>query len=172
MAHLWLTVLLMLLATTTLEARVVEPTLLEMATTRTGHLMQATRVSEKGPYDVTTVTVRKSRPPAPPLPLLLVSPNTTGVFPVILFFHGMLLQNTDYSDLFKHTASHGYVIVAPLVNLLGCILYKTQKTSQTKFSSKPNSSGCPEVNQKRAGPYNQASEVSASTIQHHMLPAD
>uniref|UniRef100_A0A7C8ZW80 Uncharacterized protein n=1 Tax=Opuntia streptacantha TaxID=393608 RepID=A0A7C8ZW80_OPUST len=113
MAHLWLTVLLMLLATTTLEARVVEPTLLEMATTRTGHLMQATRVFEKGPYDVTTVTVRKSRPPAPPLPLLLVSPNTTGLFPVILFVHGMLLQNSDYSDLFKHIASHGYVIVAP-----------------------------------------------------------
>lgn len=113
MAILWVIALLMLLATTASEARVFEPTLLEMATTQTSHMMQTTSVFEKGTYEITTITIRKSRPPSPPHPLLVVSPKTTGVYPIILFVHGTFLQNSDYSDLFQHIGSHGYIIVAP-----------------------------------------------------------
>ncbi|KAG8370917.1 hypothetical protein BUALT_Bualt13G0033200 [Buddleja alternifolia] len=35
------------------------------------------------------------------------------IFPVLLFCHGFMLANTCYTDLLKHIASHGYIVVAP-----------------------------------------------------------
>ncbi|KAJ8627004.1 hypothetical protein MRB53_020311 [Persea americana] len=50
---------------------------------------------------------------SPPKPLLIVRPTEVGEYPVVLFFHGYALCNCFYTDLFKHVASHGYIIVAP-----------------------------------------------------------
>ncbi|KAK4425632.1 Chlorophyllase-2, chloroplastic [Sesamum alatum] len=49
----------------------------------------------------------------PPRPLLICSPSETGFFPVLLFLHGYLLYNSFYSQLIRHIASHGFVVVAP-----------------------------------------------------------
>ncbi|KDP21407.1 hypothetical protein JCGZ_21878 [Jatropha curcas] len=55
---------------------------------------------------------------SPPKPLLIVRPVEDGTYPVILFLHGTCLQNSYYTQLFEHIASHGYILVAP--QLYGC----------------------------------------------------
>ncbi|KAG8088329.1 hypothetical protein GUJ93_ZPchr0010g8959 [Zizania palustris] len=50
---------------------------------------------------------------APPKPLLVTSPYEGGEYPVVVFLHGYLANNSFYSQLFKHVASHGFVVVAP-----------------------------------------------------------
>ncbi|KAF3975225.1 hypothetical protein CMV_001497 [Castanea mollissima] len=53
----------------------------------------------------------------PPKPLLIVTPTTTGQYPVILFLHGFYLRNYFYSQLLEHISSHGYIVVAPQLYL-------------------------------------------------------
>ncbi|KAK1260826.1 hypothetical protein QJS04_geneDACA001996 [Acorus gramineus] len=57
-------------------------------------------------------------PPRPPKPLLITSPSEGGEYPVVLFFHGFEIKNTDYTVLFRHIASHGFVVVAPQLYVL------------------------------------------------------
>ncbi|CAN0857156.1 CLH2 [Linum grandiflorum] len=55
--------------------------------------------------------------PPPPKPLLIASPAQAGEFPILLFLHGYLLCNTFYSQLILHVASHGFIVIAPQVQL-------------------------------------------------------
>lgn len=36
-----------------------------------------------------------------------------GPYPVIAFGHGFLMQNSNYTSLFRHLATHGYIVIAP-----------------------------------------------------------
>ncbi|KAF4369715.1 chlorophyllase-1 [Cannabis sativa] len=50
---------------------------------------------------------------SPPKQLFIVSPTKEGTYPVVLFFHGFLLENKFYEDLLHHISSHGLILVAP-----------------------------------------------------------
>uniref|UniRef100_A0A0E0M7S0 chlorophyllase n=1 Tax=Oryza punctata TaxID=4537 RepID=A0A0E0M7S0_ORYPU len=50
---------------------------------------------------------------APPKPLLVAAPCDAGDYPVVVFLHGYLANNSFYSQLFEHVASHGFVVVGP-----------------------------------------------------------
>lgn len=58
-----------------------------------------------------------SRAPAvvepPPKPLLIAAPSKAGDYPVVVFFHGYLAENSFYSQLFQHVASHGFIVIGP-----------------------------------------------------------
>ncbi|OIW21200.1 hypothetical protein TanjilG_30801 [Lupinus angustifolius] len=58
---------------------------------------------------------------SPPKPLLIANPVEAGLFPILLFLHGFLLENSFYSQLMQHIASHGFIVIAPQ-------LYKLPKT--------------------------------------------
>ncbi|GAA0178264.1 hypothetical protein LIER_29817 [Lithospermum erythrorhizon] len=48
--------------------------------------------------------------------LLMISiqdQNVGSIFPVLLFFHGFLVENAWYTQLLEHVSSHVYIIVAP-----------------------------------------------------------
>ncbi|XP_040384304.1 chlorophyllase-2 [Oryza brachyantha] len=89
-----------------------------------------TGVFDHGSYGVALVKVdeaprkcsaaRKSAAPtggggagAPPKPLLVAAPREAGEYPVVLFLHGYLANNSFYSQLLEHVASHGFVVVGP-----------------------------------------------------------
>ncbi|KAL6970461.1 chlorophyllase [Sarracenia purpurea var. burkii] len=61
-------------------------------------------------------------PPAgvllPPKPLLIATPAEAGEFPVLLFLHGYLISNSFYSQLLRHVASHGFIVIAPQLYLV------------------------------------------------------
>ncbi|KAJ7954839.1 Chlorophyllase [Quillaja saponaria] len=62
----------------------------------------------------TTCTCNKQLNPAlPPKPLLIAMPLEAGEFPLLLFLHGYLLNNSFYSQLIQHIASHGFLVIAP-----------------------------------------------------------
>ncbi|KAM6545516.1 hypothetical protein CsatB_026252 [Cannabis sativa] len=58
-------------------------------------------------------------PIPPPKPLLIAMPmplpsqSQDGEFPLLVFSHGFLLYNSFYSQLLRHVASHGFIVVAP-----------------------------------------------------------
>ncbi|KAK2980644.1 hypothetical protein RJ640_011452 [Escallonia rubra] len=79
-----------------------------------------TKVFSTGKYTAVTAkielercTTKPSLSNPPPKPLLLVSPSEAGEYPVLVFLHGYLFYNTFYSQLLKHVASHGFIVVAP-----------------------------------------------------------
>ncbi|PIN10980.1 Chlorophyllase [Handroanthus impetiginosus] len=76
-------------------------------------------VFETGKYEVCTTTVRTSHSSKPPTRLFIVAPLTEGTYDVLLFCHGFMLANTWYTNLLRHIASHGYIVVAP--KFYGCI---------------------------------------------------
>ncbi|PIN10977.1 Chlorophyllase [Handroanthus impetiginosus] len=78
-------------------------------------LSKSTDVFEPGKYEVKPCTVRTSHATKPPVDLFIVTPIAKGTYPVLLFCHGFLLPNNGYSNLLKHIASHGYIVVAPQV---------------------------------------------------------
>ncbi|KAK1677480.1 hypothetical protein QYE76_038328 [Lolium multiflorum] len=49
----------------------------------------------------------------PPKPLLVAAPCDAGEYPVVVFLHGYLANNYFYSQLLRHVASHGFIVVAP-----------------------------------------------------------
>lgn len=59
----------------------------------------------------------------PPKPLLIVTPTTSGQYPVILFLHGFYLRTSFYSQLLEHISSHGYIVVAPQVFRIICFTW-------------------------------------------------
>lgn len=107
----WVTVLVMLLAMAFEVRPAFWPTLEVLQSV--GSALETLTVFETGVYKTTTTTVQKTHWAAPPETLLLVSPTTIGVYPIILFVPSALVQNTDYSQLLEHIASHGYIVVAP-----------------------------------------------------------
>ncbi|PIN10978.1 Chlorophyllase [Handroanthus impetiginosus] len=76
-------------------------------------LSESSDVFETGKYEVNTTTVRTTHPSAPPVEVFRVTPLTEGTYPVLLFCHGFMLASTWYTNLLKHIASHGYIVVAP-----------------------------------------------------------
>ncbi|CAN6283285.1 unnamed protein product [Urochloa humidicola] len=49
----------------------------------------------------------------PPKQLLVAAPREAGEYHVLVFLHGYLVVNSFYSQLFRHVASHGFIVVAP-----------------------------------------------------------
>eukprot|EP00897_Mesotaenium_endlicherianum_P010769 jgi/Mesen1/9720/ME000693S09269 len=58
-------------------------------------------------------TAPKDAPAGPPKPLLVAVPKGAGLVPVVQLQHGFSLQNSYYSQLISHVASHGFIVVAP-----------------------------------------------------------
>ncbi|XP_061371376.1 chlorophyllase-2-like isoform X2 [Gastrolobium bilobum] len=50
---------------------------------------------------------------SPPKSLLIATPLEAGEFSLLLFLHGYLLNNSFYSQLMQHIASHGFLVIAP-----------------------------------------------------------
>ncbi|CAN6270832.1 unnamed protein product, partial [Urochloa humidicola] len=44
---------------------------------------------------------------------MVVAPMDAGKYPVLLFLHGFDINNRAYTNLLKHVASHGFIVVAP-----------------------------------------------------------
>ncbi|CAN6299368.1 unnamed protein product [Urochloa humidicola] len=63
--------------------------------------------------------------PPPPKPLLVAAPREAGQYPVLVFLHGYLAANSNYAQLFRHVASHGFIVVAPQ-------MYKTSGPDATE----------------------------------------
>ena len=40
-------------------------------------------------------------------------PQNIGVYPLVMFFHGFMLDTDFYEDSLKKLASHGFIVVAP-----------------------------------------------------------
>ena len=65
-----------------------------------------------GPLTVRTFPVERCENGAPK-PLLIHAPAEAGSYPVVLFQHGFLLSNAYYSEVLRHLAGHGFIVVAP-----------------------------------------------------------
>jgi len=77
--------------------------------------MGASSIFEIGNETINTINVKSSS--SLPCSLLVFSPTTKGSYPVLLFFHGFMLQPSWYKSLLQHISSHRYIIVAPQVPL-------------------------------------------------------
>ncbi|KAI3850218.1 hypothetical protein MKX03_012112 [Papaver bracteatum] len=53
------------------------------------------------------------------VPLLIATPTEEGEFPILVFLHGFLLENSFYSQLIQHIASHGFIVIAPQLPISG-----------------------------------------------------
>uniref|UniRef100_A0A2P2PNQ4 Chlorophyllase-1 n=1 Tax=Rhizophora mucronata TaxID=61149 RepID=A0A2P2PNQ4_RHIMU len=109
MAKFLVTILVILLSGL-LEAKPILPILLETAESASSATLG---VFETGKLSTTYFGVASNDPTSPPKPLLIVTPNIGGKYPVILFHHGTYLHNNFYADLLHHVSSHGYIVVAP-----------------------------------------------------------
>ncbi|KAH6791114.1 hypothetical protein C2S51_006120 [Perilla frutescens var. frutescens] len=74
-------------------------------------------VFEKGKYETGQFTVKASKDKkvksSLPVDVFVVTPTAKGTYPVLLFCPGWKMKNDWYSDMFRHIASHGYILVAP-----------------------------------------------------------
>ncbi|KAH6758135.1 hypothetical protein C2S52_022983 [Perilla frutescens var. hirtella] len=74
-------------------------------------------VFEKGKYETGQFTVKASKDKkvksSLPVDVFIVTPTAKGTYPVLLFCPGWKMKNDWYSDMFRHIASHGYILVAP-----------------------------------------------------------
>ncbi|KNA19421.1 hypothetical protein SOVF_061820 [Spinacia oleracea] len=94
------------------EAQIL-PNFLESSTSHKNYNSEDITIFENGKFEVTKpIEVEKSKFSAPE-PLLVVSPYQPGLYPILLFVHGTLISNEDYSDLFQRIVSHGFIVVAP-----------------------------------------------------------
>ncbi|CAN6177816.1 unnamed protein product [Urochloa humidicola] len=66
-----------------------------------------------GQLSVEVITLDHDTDPAPPIPILIASPKDAGIYPVVMFLHGFLLQNYVYKQVLKHIASFGFIMIAP-----------------------------------------------------------
>jgi chlorophyllase len=65
-----------------------------------------------GALEVTRVEVEQSDQ-GPPRDVIVVAPDMSGLFAVVVLQHGFTLPNTVYETLMEHLASHGFIVVAP-----------------------------------------------------------
>ncbi|PIM98058.1 Chlorophyllase [Handroanthus impetiginosus] len=89
-----------------------------MAMTSSTTIPTSTNVFDIGNYvtkliKVEPQTSNENTSSSPPRPLIICSPSEPGLFPVLIFLHGYLLYNSFYSQLIRHIASHGFIVVAP-----------------------------------------------------------
>ncbi|XP_062205986.1 chlorophyllase-2 [Phragmites australis] len=76
-----------------------------------GHSVSLARVDEARPSRCSTSLAGSNE--LPPKPLLIAGPREAGEYPVLVFLHGYLATNSFYSQLFRHVASHGFIVVGP-----------------------------------------------------------
>ncbi|KAL3507830.1 hypothetical protein ACH5RR_033212 [Cinchona calisaya] len=86
-----------------------------MASSSSIAVSTSTNVFENGNYKTQLIKFDQgsSQCLPPPKPLLIGTPSEAGEFPVLLFLHGYLLNNSFYSQLLQHIASHGFIVIAP-----------------------------------------------------------
>jgi chlorophyllase len=65
-----------------------------------------------GPLTVRTIQLERCAYGAPKF-LQIHAPAEPGTYAVVLFQHGFLIPNAYYSEVLRHLASHGFVVVAP-----------------------------------------------------------
>lgn len=74
-----------------------------------------------------------------PVPLLLLAPRARGPYPVVVFQHGFMVRNENYTTILTHLASHGFVVVAPqmyeptLAALLGRVKFTDEAALATEL---------------------------------------
>ncbi|KAK4783777.1 hypothetical protein SAY86_018145 [Trapa natans] len=96
----------------------------------------ATAIFELGKYPTVRITVDSTgASDLPPKPLLIYSPKDEGEFPVLLLLHGYLLNNTFYSQLLEHVASHGFIVVAPQLYVVACTNSKGDMESAARVAN-------------------------------------
>ncbi|XP_074283268.1 chlorophyllase type 0-like [Silene latifolia] len=79
----------------------------------TDHLFQkpaSLNVFKRGIYTPVRVDTSIS-----PKSLVIFSPKEAGVYPILFFVHGFDIPNYEYTELFNFTASHGIIVVAPML---------------------------------------------------------
>lgn len=69
-------------------------------------------IYEPGPLTVRRIEVAACELAAP-RPMLVFAPEQEGSYAVVLFQHGFLSGNFQYSRMLEHVASHGFIVVAP-----------------------------------------------------------
>ncbi|XP_074283272.1 chlorophyllase type 0-like [Silene latifolia] len=69
-------------------------------------------VFERGSYTSVRVDTSKSKSPKP---LVIISPKEAGDYPILYFVHGFNIPNYEYTQLFNFIASHGIIVVAPML---------------------------------------------------------
>ncbi|KAK9146596.1 hypothetical protein Sjap_006499 [Stephania japonica] len=74
----------------------------------------STSVFELGSFSVEALKLKKLEHGCPS-PLLILSPKVDGQYPVLVFINGFGLENSDYTVLLTHVASHGFIVAAPQV---------------------------------------------------------
>jgi chlorophyllase len=67
---------------------------------------------EPGPLTVRTIALDACENAAP-VPLQIHAPAESGVYSVVVFQHGFMATNIMYSEVLRHLAGHGFVVVAP-----------------------------------------------------------
>ncbi|WJZ90100.1 hypothetical protein VitviT2T_009271 [Vitis vinifera] len=77
----------------------------------------ATDAFKRGKYTAKPITTCNA-----PKTLFIVTPDTEGTYPVLLFLHGYNICPCCYTNLLEHISSHGYIVVAPRLLSL-CSLY-------------------------------------------------
>ncbi|TMW86210.1 hypothetical protein EJD97_021773 [Solanum chilense] len=78
--------------------------------------MGVSSIFEVGNETIDTINVKSSS--SFPCSLLVFSPTKKASYPVLLFFHGFMLQPSWYKSLLQHISSHRYIIVAPQFPLM------------------------------------------------------
>lgn len=77
----------------------------------------AAYVGSGDPYTPGPLSIRRIQLDAcdygSPQPLLIFAPVSPAAYPVVVFQHGFLGKNSDYGELLRHLAGHGFVVVAP-----------------------------------------------------------
>ena len=67
---------------------------------------------DAGPLTIKTINVTSGQSGAPKA-MQIHHPQEAGEYAVVAFQHGFLVSGTWYSDMLKHVASHGFIVVAP-----------------------------------------------------------
>ncbi|KAL3359154.1 hypothetical protein AABB24_015959 [Solanum stoloniferum] len=90
--------------------------------------MGASSIFEIGNETINTINVKSSS--SLPCSLLVFSPTTKGSHPVLLFFHGFMLQPSWYKSLLQHISSHRCIIVAPQISLINQEVKSVRKIAE------------------------------------------
>lgn len=67
---------------------------------------------EPGPLEVTTMTATPCDHNCP-VPIQVHTPQAPGRYAVVQFQHGFLMDTRYYSQMLRHVASHGFIVLAP-----------------------------------------------------------
>lgn len=107
------------MATSTSADAAVSATSTATNTTTTANVFDFGKYHTEQPKNVEPYCCLKKStlPNPPPKPLLVAMPSEAGEYPLLVLLHGYLLRNSFYSQLIRHIASHGFIVVAPQASL-------------------------------------------------------